>query len=135
MELVVDGLDDYGEGRALRVPAVDRWSSVLNGDRIERRMSHCRHHVDLRRDHWELIGQSDLDVKRGRRDRELQGDTVLDILSCLSVQDDIGIHLAELVDLDVGHRRIIVHHLLTRLHLRRPLAGQHIVVCTLHFLL
>ena len=126
LELVMHGFNHCCKRGHLWVPALDSWSSVLNGDRVKVGMRHGRHHVDLRRDVWELVGQSNLDVKRSRRDRELEWDTVLDILGSLSVQNDVRVHLTQLVHLNVHHSLRLIHHAIVLL--RSPLAGQHIVV-------
>lgn len=83
--------------------------------------------MDLRRHLGKLGRQRNFYVKRSGRDCKLKGHSVLRILSSLPVEDDIGVHLAKFVDLDVGHSHIVVHHLLPG-QLFWLLAGQHIVV-------
>ena len=55
---------------------------------------------------------------------------MLRVLRRLFVEDDLWVHLPELVDLDVGHGHVVVHHLVAA----HVLPGQHIVVrtCVVH---
>ena len=75
----------------------------------------------------ELIRQRDFDVQGRWRDGQLKWDTVLHVLWRLSVEDHLCVHLAQLVDLNVGHGRIL--HLLAWLLFILP--RQHIIVRSL----
>ena len=83
--------------------------------------------MDLGRHLWELIRQSDFDVQGRWRDGQLERDTVLHVLLCLLVEDDFRVHLAQLVDLNVGHCRVL--RLLAWLLVM--LTRQHIIVHSL----
>ena len=54
----------------------------------------------------ELLGKCDLNVEGCRGDCELQRYTVLLIHRCLTIEERVGILLAQLVDLNVGHGRV-----------------------------
>lgn len=83
--------------------------------------------MDLGRNLGELIRQSDFDVQGRWRDGQLERDTVLHVLLCLLVEDDFRVHLAQLVDLNIGHCRVL--HLLAWLMFL--LTRQHIIVHSL----
>ena len=90
-------------------------------------MGHRRHHVHFWRNLRELVRQSDLDIKRSWRDAELQRHSVLLVSRRLPEEQGVWVHLAELVQLNVGHRCV---HLLatTTLLLLLLLAGEQVVV-------
>lgn len=54
---------------------------------------------------------------------------MLHILGCLLEENDLWVHLAKFVDLDVSHSHVIVHHLLARLIDILP--AQHVIVRSL----
>ena len=83
--------------------------------------------MDLGRHLGELIRQSDLDVQRCRRDGQLKWNSVLRVLLRLPVEDDFRVHLAQLVNLNIGHGRVL--HLLAGLLLM--LSRQHVIVHSL----
>ncbi len=94
---------------------MDSRSLVLNGHRVERGVGHCRHHMDLWGNLRERRVQSHFDIERCRRNRQLERHTMLLVHLCLTIKYNVGVELAEFVDLNVSHCLIIVHHLLTRL--------------------
>ena len=55
---------------------------------------------------------------------------MLGIRSSLSIHDDVRVHLAHLVDLDVGHGLIV--HLATHIVMLLSLARQHVIVDVCH---
>ena len=130
----MDGLDDSGQGGGLGIPALHGRSSVLDCDRVETGVGDGGHHVDFGRDLGELGRERDLDEEGCGGDGELEGHAVLGVLRRLAVKDDVGVHLAELVDLDVGHGLVVRHHLLTHLVMRLLLAREHVVVLVKHLL-
>ena len=73
----------------------------------------------------ELVRKRDLDVQRRWRDGQLEWNTMLNVLWCLPVEDNFRVHLAQLVDLDVGHGHVVILHL--RL-LSMLLPRQHVIV-------
>ena len=58
---------------------------------------------------------------------------MLRIRSSLSIHDDVRVHLAHLVDLDVGHGLIV--HLATHIVMLLSLARQHVIVDVCHLLI
>ncbi len=72
-----------------------------------------RHHVDLWRDLRKRRVQCHFDVERSRRNGELERHAMLLVHLSLTIKDNVGVELAELVDLNVGHCLVVVHHLLT----------------------
>ena len=55
---------------------------------------------------------------------------MLRISGCLSIHDDIWVHLADFVDLDVGHSLVV--HLTTHIVVLVSLARQHVIVDVCH---
>ena len=109
----MNGLDHECKAGRLGVPALDCRSFVLDRNWVERGVRDRRHHVNLWGDLRERRVQSHLDVERSRRNRQLERHTMLLIHLRLTIKDNVGVELAELVDLNVRHCLVTVHHLLT----------------------
>ena len=86
--------------------------------------------MELWRHLRESIGNSDFDVKGCRRNAQLQRDAMLRIRGSLSIHDDIWVHLADFVDLDVSHSLVV--HLTTHIVVLVSLARQHVIVDVCH---
>lgn len=127
LELIMDGLDDGGQSGRVAVPAAQGRSLVLDGDWVKRWVRHRGHHMHFGWNLRELVRQSDLDEERSWRDIELQRHSVLRICGRLPEKQSVWVHLAKLVQLNVGHRCI---HLLASatLHLLLLLACEQLVV-------
>ena len=112
LELVVNRLNDGGQRGRRRVPVHDSWPLVLDCHWVERWVSHRGHHMNFGRHLGEQVRQSDLDIEGSGGDCKLERDSMLRVLRCLSIHNDLRVHLTKLVELDVRHGSVHVVHLL-----------------------